>query len=273
MHCITRRLHNRFIWFRSVLQRRGAERLLHAVFHPCSSLRLFFFSQWLLSILAVTFLLVFPLSGRLFAKDSPKQVHLASGFDFPVDPPNADEFYKSRGFRKGGHLGEDWLHEGGSSCSFGCPVTSIAHGFVILARDIHVAWGNVVIVRHAYLEQGVVHFIDSLYAHLNRIDVKEGDTIQKGQALGSIGNNHGMYPAHLHFELHKNLNVGVNHTGFAKDTSNYWIPTDFIIKRRNLKADTRLVSLPISHFDIPSPSRRIKSAVTKKKKKTTRLSH
>ncbi|MBX9743226.1 MAG: M23 family metallopeptidase [Chthoniobacterales bacterium] len=190
----------------------------------------------------------------LHGEIKPSSIPLAEGFDFPVAPPNADEFYKSRGFRQGGHLGEDWVSiNGGSGNSLGKPVFSIGRGMVILARDVHVAWGNVIVIRHAYFEQGETHFIDSLYAHLDRIDVKEGDLVTKGQRVGSIGNNHGMYPAHLHFEIHKNLNIGVNHTGFGKTLLNYWTPTEFIVKRRSCWNKPGKAILPLSHFDIPTP--------------------
>lgn len=191
---------------------------------------------------------------NLFAESSGKKIYLANGFDFPVARPDAEGYYKSRGFRPTGHLGEDWVADSGGGSCFGQPVYSIGSGIVLLARDVHVAWGNVIVVRHAYLEQGKVTFADSLYAHLNRIDVKDGDIIKRGQQIGAIGNNHGMYPSHLHFEVHKNLNVGVNHTGFAKTILNYWIPTDFIIKHRNLAGSTGTAILPITHFDIPSPN-------------------
>ncbi len=179
---------------------------------------------------------------------------LTDGFDFPVARPDAEGFYKSRGFRNGGHLGEDWISNDGSTHSLGQPVYNVGRGVVLLARDIHVAWGNVVVVRHAYLEKNQLSFVDSLYAHLDRIDVKEGATVERGQQIGTIGNNHGMYPSHLHFEMHKNLNIGVNHTGFAKTLMNYWIPTEFIVKRRSLSGGGRKVAMPFSHFDIPSPS-------------------
>ena len=223
-----------------------------------------FFSFFRLFVLALLALFFFT---PLCAEISGKTTHLANGFDFPVAPPDGDGFYKSRGFRAGGHLGEDWVNDDGSGNSFGLPVHSIGTGVVVLARDVHVAWGNVIIVRHAYLEQGKITFIDSLYAHLDRIHVKEGDTVARGQQIGAIGNNHGMYPAHLHFEVHKNLNIGVNHTSFAKTLINYWIPTDFIVKRRTLSESSRTGVLPITHFDIPSPGS-FHALGSKKKRKT-----
>ena len=242
----------------------------------------FFFLQPFLTVTVLRFfcyqiifasLLVTGFAARLQAAPLEKspQHRLAHGFDFPAARPDAEGYYKSRGFRTGGHLGEDWLSDEGSGHSLGLPVFNIADGVVLLARDVHVAWGNVIVIRHAYFEAKKVQFVDSLYAHLDRIQVKEGDSVSRGQQIGTIGNNHGMYPSHLHFELHKNLNVGVNHTGFAKTLLNYWIPTDFIVKRRNLSGGPRTVFFPVTHFDIPSPWSWNRKAHCPKKNKILRM--
>ncbi len=178
----------------------------------------------------------------------------ADGFDLPVAPPNGEGYYKSRGFRAGGHMGEDWLvTDGSSKNSLGKPVYAIGTGLVVLARDIHAAWGNVVIVRHAWIEQRQLRFADSLYAHLDRISVREGQQIRRGQLLGTIGNNHGMYPAHLHFEIHKDLSIGVNHQAGTRDLRSYWLPTEFIMARRHLDGGGRNVPTPAAAFVLPTP--------------------
>lgn len=178
----------------------------------------------------------------------------AEGFDLPVAPPLGEGYYKSRGFRVGRHMGEDWLvSDGSSSRSLGKPVYSIGNGLVVLARDIHAAWGNVVIVRHAWIENRQLKFADSLYAHLDRIEVREGQQISKGKEIGTIGNNHGMYPAHLHFEIHKDLSIGVNHSQGTKDLRSYWLPTEFIMARRHLSGGGRNVPTPAADFVLPSP--------------------
>jgi hypothetical protein len=111
----------------------------------------------------------------------------------------------------------------------------VANGLVILARDVHVGWGNVIIIRHAFYESGQLTFIDSLYGHLDRIDVMEGQAVNRGQLLGAMGNNHGMYDAHLHFEIRKNLFIGMNRAAFARDFSNYFDPTLFIQQHRTIR--------------------------------------
>jgi murein DD-endopeptidase MepM/ murein hydrolase activator NlpD len=149
-------------------------------------------------------------------------------------------------------MGEDWVTDGGSSKGFGKPVHAIGNGIVVLARDIHVAWGNVVIVRHSWIENRQLRFADSLYAHLERINVREGQQVSRGQQVGTIGSNKGMYPPHLHFEIHKDLGIGVNHAQGTRDLRSYWLPTEFIMARRHLAGGGRNVPTPSASFILPS---------------------
>ena len=178
----------------------------------------------------------------------------ADGFDLPLSPPDGIGFYKSRGFRAGGHLGEDWVTDGGSAKGFRHPVQSIGNGLVVLARDIRADWGNVVVIRHAWVENKQLHFADSLYAHLDGIKVHEGEQIKRGQVVGTVGTNHGMYPPHLHFEVHKDLSIGVNHSGGTRDLRSYWVPTEFVLAHRHLHGGNRNVPTPAAHFLLPTAS-------------------
>ena len=174
---------------------------------------------------------------------------LADGFDHAVGKPDARGYYKFRGFSPTGHLGEDWNGNGGGNTDLGDPVYSIANGIVLHAKDIRVGWGNVVIVRHAYREAtGKIQFIDSLYGHLNEIKVKVNQIVKRGEVVGTIGTNHGMYEAHLHLEIHKNLYMGPNRVGFAHDYSNYYSPTQFIEAHRTLSGSFAKVEVPINTF-------------------------
>lgn len=198
----------------------------------------------------------------------------ADGFDLPVAPPEAAGYYKSRGFRAGGHLGEDWVTDGGSAKGLGRPVYAIGNGLVVLARDVHVAWGNVVVIRHAWIENRQLRFADSLYAHLDRITVREGQQVKRGQQVGTIGTNHGMYPPHLHFEIHKDLTIGVNHAGGTRDLRSYWLPTEFIMARRKLGGGDHSVPTPAANFLLPTPDHpwSFRSPWSKQKKKTPKVS-
>src|ERR1700758_1154007 len=177
---------------------------------------------------------------------------LADGFDYPVGKPNAGGYRISRGFTAHGHLGEDWVGQGGSGSDFRDPVYSIGNGVVTLARDFRRSWGNVIVIRHAFMEAGQINYADSLYAHLDRILVREGQQVARGQQIGTIGNAHGLYPPHLHFEVHKNLAIGVVHTMFAGDCSNYYAPSEFINSHRKLASANRVATVAMNNFVMPT---------------------
>jgi len=181
-------------------------------------------------------------------KPEVSRTRIADGFDFPVGKPNADGYYKARGFRPNGHLGEDWNGVAGGNSDLGSPIYTIAHGLVVFARDMKLGWGNVVVIRHVFYENGRLVTIDSLYGHLDRILVKEKQQVIRGQLIGTMGTNHGMYPAHLHFEIHKNIVMGVTRNGFKHDFTNYYSPTDFINTRRSLPGGGRTTLVAINTF-------------------------
>lgn len=128
-----------------------------------------------------------------------------------------------------------------------------AHGVVQFAQDYKMGWGNVIIVRHAYLERGTINYVDSLYGHLHQINVTVGQKVSRGQKIGAIGNNHGQYDAHLHFELRKNLVVGMYRSSFPRDLSVYWVPSQFLAAHRTSEGDGRIVAVPINTFPVEPP--------------------
>jgi murein DD-endopeptidase MepM/ murein hydrolase activator NlpD len=159
---------------------------------------------------------------------------IADGFDFPVGKPEAEGYYKARGFRPGGHVGEDWDGVRGGDTDLRDPIYSIGDGIVVFARDVHLGWGNVIIVRHAYRDNGSVRYIDALYGHLNTMLVSRGQRVTRGQQIATMGTAHGQYDAHLHFEIRKNLEIGMSRSKFQKSFSNYYDPTQFINSHRHL---------------------------------------
>ena len=159
---------------------------------------------------------------------------IADGFDFPVGKPDAENYYKARGFRPGGHVGEDWDGTRGGDTDLRDPIYSIGDGIVVFARDVHLGGGNVIIVRHAYRENGDIRYIDALYGHLNNMLVSRGQRVTRGQQIGTMGTAHGQYDAHLHFEIRKNLEIGMSRSKFQKSFGNYYDPTQFINSHRRL---------------------------------------
>ena len=159
---------------------------------------------------------------------------IADGFDFPVGKPDAEGYYKARGFRPGGHVGEDWDGIRGGDTDLGDPIYSAGDGIVVFSRDVHLGWGNVLIIRHAYREGGNIKYIDALYGHLQKMLVSRGQRVSRGQQIATMGTAHGQYDAHLHFEIRKNLEIGMSRSKFQKDFNNYYDPTQFINSHRHL---------------------------------------
>ncbi len=190
----------------------------------------------------------FALSPRFVCAGDVVATLAADGFDFPVGKPDGEGYYRSRGYRPNGHLGEDWNGKGGGNTDLGDPVYSIAHGVVVFAQNFAHGWGNVVIVRHAYEEGGHVKFADSLYGHLDRILVREGQALKRGQQLGTIGTGGGLYSAHLHLEMRKDIRVGMAQHRFPHDDTVYFSSVDFINAHRHLKPAVSVATVPMNTF-------------------------
>lgn len=202
-----------------------------------------------LGLLAAAFCLLVTVSQGFAQAGSSIRVRLADGFDFPVGKPEAVGYHKARGYFPNGHLGEDWNGNGGGDSDLGAPIYSCARGVVIFSQNIGVGWGNCILVRHVYREpDGRIAMVDSLYAHLHQRVVKVHDLVEKGQLVGTMGGNNGMYFVHLHFEMRKDLRVGMNRSQFPRDNSVYYSPTAFINAHRKLAVDSRKYDVPVNNF-------------------------
>ena len=189
-----------------------------------------------------------------FAFGDPTMVSttVADRFDFPVGAPNADGYQKSRGFNVRGHLGEDWVSAAGPGAIYRAPVTAVGNGVVSLARDFKRSWGNVIVIRHAFYEGGQIKYADSLYAHLDKIFVAEGQPVTRGQQIGLVGNAHGLYHPHLHFEIHRNTTIGVVHMASTRSLTNYEDPTTFLMQHRVLKPAREKTVVNVNTYTLPT---------------------
>lgn len=201
-----------------------------------------------IAVLCVGLFLVCQAQGVQEAK-----INLADGFDFPVGKPNAEGYYKARGLRlrEPRHFGEDWNGRAGGDSDKGDPVYAVADGIVTFAHNVRSGWGNVVITRHAYRDpgSGKVKYIDTLSGHLDAMAVKTGQRVKRGQLLGTIGTNFGMYPAHLHFEMRHDISIGMARNGVPADLNHWADPTAFIMKHRQLNREWRAVPLPTGTYE------------------------
>ncbi|SDZ63225.1 Peptidase family M23 [Evansella caseinilytica] len=75
------------------------------------------------------------------------------------------------------------------------PIFAAADGTVTLA-DWNGGYGKAIIIKHD-------DTYETLYGHLNRIDVDVGDVVQKGQQIGGMGTTGRSTGVHLHYEIRK----------------------------------------------------------------------
>ncbi len=110
-------------------------------------------------------------------------------FDWPVD-----EAKLSRGFintKRKHHWGLDLANKKGTS------ILAAESGYVVYTgRQFH-GYGRLIVIEHN--DQWA-----TLYAHLEKFLVKEGDFVKKGQSIGEMGRSGHATGSHLHFELRDN---------------------------------------------------------------------
>jgi len=162
----------------------------------------------------------------IFAKNP---TFISQQFDFPVGKPDGKNYFKAREFGQSKHLGEDWNGMGGGDTDLGDPVYSVSNGYVSFAENVCCGWGNIVRIVHKFPNHPEYPYVESFYGHLDEIHVKEGDFIQRGELLGTIGTADGKYSAHLHLEMRNFIDMGVG-PGYSDDTFGFLVPTDFIEK-------------------------------------------
>ena len=78
----------------------------------------------------------------------------------------------------------------------GTPITAAAAGKVIHAGDAADGYGNSIVLSHGKVGG---HSIETLYGHLQEIQVKEGDWVSPTQVMGTEGNTGISTGPHLHF--------------------------------------------------------------------------
>ncbi len=161
------------------------------------------------------------------------RISLADGFQWPVGAPGLAFMYDAQGFgennakRGGVHSGQDLNGIGGQNTDLGEPVRAAARGTVVYCGTPSAGWGKVVVLAHRIPGDDTIY--QSLYAHLQDVKVAYGDTVCRGQQIGTIGTAEGVYLAHLHFEIAASRVVEAGVTAYHPDgTMNRLNPQEFI---------------------------------------------
>ena len=114
-------------------------------------------------------------SGPFVLPMAPGSYHLSAGFG------SAGGLWSS-----GAHTGQDF------AAPIGTPVTAAGSGTVTIE---HPSWaGNLVRIDHG-------GGVETLYAHLSRVDVADGQTVRPGDPVGLVGDLGNTTGPHLHFEV------------------------------------------------------------------------
>lgn len=107
---------------------------------------------------------------------------IASGFGYRIDP-----VYKTTKM----HEGLDF------AAPQGTPIYATADGTIKTAGSTGNGYGNHVIINHGY-------GYETLYGHMVRVKVRNGETVKRGQVIGWVGSTGKSTGPHLHYEVHKN---------------------------------------------------------------------
>ena len=106
---------------------------------------------------------------------------MASGYGYRIDP-----FTKKRTM----HWGMDF------SAKTGTPIYATGDGTIARADARAVGFGNHVRIDHGF---GYV----SIYAHMDKIVVRRGNKVKRGDLIGYVGNTGRSVAPHLHYEIVK----------------------------------------------------------------------
>ena len=122
-----------------------------------------------------------------------RRIHLLSGFGKRMHP-----IYKVMKM----HAGIDF------TAPKGTPIQATGNGKIITAKRSP-SYGRYVVVRHN-------DEYETLYAHMDKILVKKGQIVKRGEQIGTVGNTGRSTAPHLHYEVHQKGRP-VNPIGYCID--------------------------------------------------------
>jgi murein DD-endopeptidase MepM/ murein hydrolase activator NlpD len=108
-----------------------------------------------------------------------RSMFLMSGFGWRLHP-----IHKVRKF----HAGLDF------AAPYGTPIVATGQGKILKVESGH-GYGNSVVIDHGF-------GYHTLYGHMSRIDVREGETVKKGHVIGRVGSTGTSTAPHCHYEVH-----------------------------------------------------------------------
>ncbi len=158
---------------------------------------------------------------------------VALRWDAPLGSDHGALTYNAQPFRVTRHLGDDLNGIGGYNSDLGDPVYAAAAGRVVFAGVPGTGWGNMVILAHRVpnAQTGALEVVQSMYAHLETVLVQPGQTLHRGEQIGTVGTAGGLYLAHLHFETRQGPYINPS-MGYADVPLNRMSPEHFVAGHR-----------------------------------------
>ena len=111
-----------------------------------------------------------------------RRIHYMSGYGWRIHP-----VHKVKKF----HKGIDF------TAPRGTPIQATGDGVVKRIQNKRIGYGKNIIIEHGY-------GYESLFAHLEDVEVKKGQKVKKGQRIGTIGSSGTSTAPHLHYEVRLN---------------------------------------------------------------------
>ena len=170
---------------------------------------------------------------------------LAASFETPMGGEQGALVYNAQPFRTTRHLGDDLNGVGGWDSDFGDPVFAAGAGRVVYSGVPGPGWGNMIILAHRVPDPATARgwqVYQTVYAHLEKKLVREGEIVQRGRKIGSVGTAEGRYLAHLHFEVRRSRSVYPG-AGYADAPLDRVSPEAFV-KEHRTAVDAALLPAP-----------------------------
>ena len=121
----------------------------------------------------------------------------------PISPKNYTYISSYFGYRVDPIYGTIRRHQGlDFPAMTGSPVYSSGKGTIMSIKHSRKGYGNEVVVNHGF-------GLTTRYAHLHKIDVTEGQVVERGSQIGEVGSTGKSTGPHLHYEVRIN-NIPVN---------------------------------------------------------------
>lgn len=150
------------------------------------------------------------------------------GYGFPT------RFYAERGFKITSPFGlrPDPFNSGQTDFHTGIDYGGRPQGFLVqttvggtvFAAKMYGGWGNLAGVTDA---RGYNH----LFAHLQTILVRPGQTVAKGDAVGTLGSTGKVTGPHLHYQINR-PGTGVSGSGYFGDPDRYYFEEEVVTVER-----------------------------------------